>query len=191
MSSRTYSLRICVAIGVWLLIVGCASLYQPLPRRIEATRLSCWAYPEIVDGNLATTNSLKVKSGNRDSIQYGDWLEGKDKAVAWIQLDTLTPVAYIKVRPVSRIYRLSVDTTTAEFGIDHGKSYLFESVKSHKIAKSEDGAVIHIDIDRPVRILRVSIYANRDLAGATREPLTHEMKAPFEDIVIREIQVYQ
>ena len=62
---------------------------------------------------------------------------------------------------------------------------------SHKIARSENGEVIRIDIDRPVRMLRVSIYANRDLAGATREPLTGKTKVSFEDIVIREIQVYQ
>ena len=61
MSSRTCSLRVCVAIGVWLLMVGCASLYQPLPRRIDATHLSCEAHPSLVDGDLATTSFLKVK----------------------------------------------------------------------------------------------------------------------------------
>ena len=96
MLSRTYSLRISVAIGVCVLMVGCASLYQPLPKRIVATHLSCDAYPKLVDGDLAT-NSL----------------------------------------------------------------------------------------------LRVSIYANRDLAGATRDPLTGKTKVSFEDVVIREIQVYQ
>lgn len=195
MLSKTYSLRVCVAIGVWLLMVGCASLYQPLPRRIEATHLSCEAYPKLVDGDLATTSPLKVKSfvekGNtdyRDSIRYGDWVEGKDKAEALIQFDTLTPVAYIKVHPVSNIYRLSVDTTTTE--IEHEKAYRFESVSSHKIARSENGAVIHINIDRPVRALRVVIYANRDLAHTTRNPVTHKTKVSFEDIMIREIQVY-
>ena len=195
MLSKTYSLRVCVAIGVWLLMVGCASLYQPLPGRIEAAHLSCEAYPKLVDGNLATTSPLKVKNfvekGNtdyRDSIRYGDWLEGKDKAEAVIQLDTLTPIAYIKVHPVSNIYRLSVDTTTAE--IAHGKASHFEPVRSHKIARSENGAVIHINIDRPVRALRVVIYANRDLAHTTRNPVTHKTKVSFEDIMIREIQVY-
>ena len=61
MLSRTYALRVCVAIGVWLLTVGCASLYQPLPRRIETTHLSCKTYPQLVDGDLATTSRLKVK----------------------------------------------------------------------------------------------------------------------------------
>ena len=196
MSSRTCSLRVCVAIGVWLLMVGCASLYQPLPRRIDATHLSCEAHPSLVDGDLATTSFLKVKGFvEKDdidyghSIRYGDWLEGKDKAEAWIQLDTLTSVAYIKVHPVSKIYRLSVDTTTAE--IEHEEAYRFEPVKSHKIARSENGAVIRINIDKPVRVLRVVIYANRDLSHATPEPLTHKTKVTFEDIVIREIQVYQ
>ena len=196
MSSKTHSLRVCVAIGVCLLMVGCASLYQPLPRRIGATQLSCEAYPSLIDGDLATTSILKVKSfvekddiDYRHSIRYGDWLEGKDKTEAWIQLDTLTPVAYIEVHPVSNIYRLSVDTTTGE--IEHEKAYRFEPVRSHKIARSENGAVIRINIDRPVRVLRVVIYANRDLSHATREPLTHKTKVPFEDIVIREIQVYQ
>jgi hypothetical protein len=177
-------------------MVGCASLYQPLPKRIEATHLSCAAYPKLVDGDLATTSGLKVKGfvekgnpGYRDSIRYGDWLEGKDKAEALIQLDTLTPIAYIKVHPVSNIYRLSVDTTTTE--IEHEKAYRFEPVSSHKIARSENGAVIHINIDRPARALRVIIYANRDLAHTTRNPLTHKTKVSFEDIMIREIQVYQ
>ena len=196
MLNRTNPLHVCVAIGVCLLMVGCASLYQPLPKRIEATHLSCEMYPKLVDGNLATTSSLKVKAfiekGNTDygrSIRYGDWLEGKDKAEALIQLDTLTPVAYIKVHPVSTIYRLSVDTTTAE-KVEHGKASHFEPVRSHKIARSENSAPIRIDIDRPVRMLRVVIYANRDLAHTKRDPLTHKTKVSFEDIVIREIQVY-
>ena len=121
MSSRTYALRVCVVMGMSLLIVGCASLYQPLPRRIAATHLSCEAYPKLVDGDLATTSFLKVKGfiekdnpAYRHSLRYGDWVEGKHKTDALIQLDTLTPVAYIKVHPISNIYRLSVDTSTAE-----------------------------------------------------------------------------
>ena len=112
MLSGTNFLRVCVAIGVCLLTVGCA----PLPRRIEATHLSCKAYPSLVDGDLATNSFLKVKGfvekdniGYRQSIRYGDWVEGKDKTEALIQLDTLTLVAYIEVHPVSNIYRLSVD----------------------------------------------------------------------------------
>lgn len=196
MLSRTYSLRISVAIGVWLFTVGCASLYQPLPKRIAATRLSCEAYPKLVDSDLATNSFLKVKgfvekddTGYSRDIRYGDWVEGKHKADALIQLDTLTPVAYIKVHPVSNIYRLSVDTSTAETANE--KSHHFEPVTSHKIARSENGEVIRVDIDRPVRILRVSIYANRDLASATRDPLTGKTKVSFEDVVIREIRVYQ
>ena len=196
MLSRTYSLRISVAIGVWLFTVGCASLYQPLPKRIAATHLSCEAYPKLVDGDLATNSFLKVKGfvekdnpAYRHSLRYGDWVEGKHKTDALIQLDTLTPVAYIKVHPVSNIYRLSVDTSTAETANE--KSHHFEPVTSHKIARSENGEVIRIDIDRPVQILRVSIYANRDLASATRDPLTGKTKVSFKDIAIREIRVYQ
>ena len=192
MLDRTYSLRVCVAIGVCLLIVGCA----PLPRRMEATHLSCKAYPSLVDGDLATTGFLKVKgfvekdnTAYRHSLRYGDWVEGKHKTEALIQLDTLTPVAYIQVHPVSNIYRLSVDTSTAE--IAHEKTSLFEPVRSHKIARSENGAVIRVNIDRPVRTLRVSIYANRDLAHTTREALTDKTKVTFKDVVIREIRVYQ
>ncbi len=192
MLSRTYSLRVCVAIGVCLLIVGCA----PLPRRIEATHLSCKAYPSLVDGDLATTGFLKVKgfvekdnAAYKHSLRYGDWVEGKQKTEALIQLDTLTPVAYIKVHPISNIYRLSVDTSTAE--TTNEKASLFEPVTSHKIARSENGEAIRIDIDRPVRVLRVSIYANRDLARATQEPITGRTKVTFKDIVIREIRVYQ
>ena len=198
MSSKTYALRVYVAIGVCLLMIGCASLYQPLPRRIEAIHLSCEAYPGLVDGNLASTGILKVKGFvEKDYVRldgtgprrYDDWLEGTFKAEALIHLDTLTPIAYIEVHPVSNIYRLSVDTTTTE--IAPGKEYLFEPVRSHKIARSENGAVIRINIDRQVRTLRVVIAANRDLAHAQREPLTQKIKVPFEDIVVREIQVYQ
>ena len=196
MLNRTNPLSVCVAIGACLLMVGCASLYQPLPKRIAATYLSCAAHPELVDGNLTTTSSLKVKAfvekGNSDyggSIRYGDWLEGKDKTEALIQLDTLTPVAYIKVHPVSTIYNLSIETTTSE--ITDGKASHFEPVRSHKIARSENGEAIRIDIDRPVRMLRVVIYANRDLAHTKRDPLTHKTKVSFDDIVIREIQVYR
>ena len=196
MLSRTYSLHISMAIGVWLFTVGCASLYQPLPKRMAATHLSCEAYPKLVDGDLATNSFLKVKGfvekdnpAYRHNLRYGDWVEGKHKTDALIQLDTLTPVAYIKVHPVSNIYRLSVDTLTAEPANE--KSHHFEPVTSHKIAKSENGEVIRIDIDRPVRILRVSIYANRDLASATRDPLTGKTKVSFKDIVLREIRVYQ
>ena len=196
MLSRTCSLRVCVATGVCLLMVGCASLYQPLPKRIKATHLSCKTYPSLVDGNLATTSSLKVKSfvekGNsnyRDNLRYGDWVEGKDKAEALIQLDSLTPVAYIEVHPISTIYRLSIETSTAETADE--KASLFEPVRSHKIARSDHGAVIRIDIDRPVRMLRVAIYVIRDSAHVTREPLTHKTKVSFEDVMIREIRVYQ
>ena len=156
MSSRTSSWCVCVAIGVWLLTIGCASLYQPLPKRIAATHLSCEKYPSLVDGNLATTGTLKVKGfveknnpAYRHSLRYGDWVEGKHKTDALIQLDTLTPVAYIEVHPVSNIYRLSVDTATAE--IADKKADYFEPVRSHKIARSENGGVIRVNIDRPVR----------------------------------------
>ncbi len=196
MSIRPDFLRLCMAIGVWLFTVGCASLYQPLPRRIEATRLSCETYPALVDGDLSTTSFLKVKGfvekGNtayKHSIQYGDWVEGTHNTQALIQLDTLTPVAYIEVHPISSIYRLSVATSTAETA--HEKASRFEPLRSHKIARSENGEVIRIDIDRPVRMLKVAIHVNRDLAGATREPLTGKTKVSFDDIVIREIRVYQ
>ncbi|MDE0323481.1 MAG: hypothetical protein OXN27_06115 [Candidatus Poribacteria bacterium] len=192
----TYSLHVYVAIGVCLLMVGCASLYQPLPRRIETTHLSCEKYPSLVDGDLATTGILKVKgfvekdnAAYKNSRRYDDWMEGKHKTEALIQLDTLTNVAYIKVHPVSTIYRLVVETSTTE--ITHGKSPLFEPVTSHKIARSENGEVIRIDIDRPVRMLRVAIHVNRDLAHTTQESLTRKTKVAFEDVVIREIRVYQ
>ncbi|RKU15111.1 hypothetical protein C6500_20670 [Candidatus Poribacteria bacterium] len=185
-----------------LSLIGCASLYQPLPKRIAASHLSCEAYPRLVDGNLATTGILKVKGMvEKDYIggitqrsittarRYGDWLEGRNKAEAWIQLDTLTSVAYIEVHPVSNIYRLLVYSTTVE--TQPGQSeHLFEPVKSHKIARSENGAVIRIDIDRPVRWLRIVIHANRDPTRAEREPLTQKIKVPFEDIVIREVRFY-
>ena len=196
MLSGTYSLRISVAIGVCVLTVGCASLYQPFPKRIAATRLSCETHPSLVDGDLATTSFLKVKAfvekdntGYSRDIRYGDWMEGKNKAEALIQLDTLTPVAYIAVHPISTIYRLSVETSTEE--VAHEKTSLFEPVRSHKIARSENGEVIRIDIDRPVRMLKVVVYANRDLAHTTREPLTRKTKVSFKDIVLREIRVYQ
>ena len=196
MSSRTYSLRVCVAIGACLLMAGCASLYQPLPRRIAATQLSCEAYPKLVDDDLATTGILKVKgfvekdnAAYKHSRRYGDWMEGKHKTEALIQLNTLTNVAYIKVHPVSTIYRLSVDTSTAE--IANEKSHHFEPVTSHKIARSENGEVIRIDIDRPVRMLRVAIHVNRDFARTTQESLTGKTKVSFEDVVIREIRLYQ
>ncbi|RKU21135.1 hypothetical protein C6499_22290 [Candidatus Poribacteria bacterium] len=192
MSSRTCSLCVCVAIGAWLLIVGCASL----PKRIAATHLSCKTYPKLVDGDLATNSFLKVKgfiekdnTAYKHSLRYGDWVEGKHKTEALIQLDTLTNVAYIEVHPVSTIYRLSVETSTAERA--HGKTPLFEPVRSHKIARSESGGVMRIDIDRPVRVLRVSIYANRDSAHDTRESLTGKTKVSFKDVVIREIRVYR
>ena len=190
-----------------LFLIGCASLYQPLPKRIAVSHLSCEAYPRLVDGNLATTGILKVKGmvekdyigggGTRQTgvvpRRYGDWLEGRTKAEAWIQLDTLIPVAYIEVHPVSNIYRLLVHTATTE--VEPGKlkslqESLFEPVKSHKIARSENGAVIRIDIDRPVRWLRLTIHANRDPTRAEREPLTQKIKVPFEDIVIREVRFY-
>ena len=195
MLSRTYSLHLYIAIGVWLLTVGCASLYQPLPRRIEATYLSCEKYPSLVDGDLSTTSNLKVKSivekdntAYRDSIRYSDWLEGKDKAEALIQLSTLTHVAYIEVHPISNILRLSVDTSAAE--MEPGKAHHFEPVKRHKIARSENGAVIRLNVDRPVRMLRVVIYVNRDSAHTTREAFTRKTKVSFEDVVLREIKVF-
>jgi len=121
--------------------------------------------------------------------RYDDWLEGRNKAEAWIQLDTLASVAYIEVHPVSNIYRLLVYSTTVE--TQPGQSeHLFEPVRSHKIARSENGAVIRIDIDRPVRWLRLTIHANRDPTRAEREPLTQKIKVPFDDIVIREVRFY-
>ena len=193
MASRVYSLSVCVTIiGVWLLMVGCASL----PRRIETTHLSCETYPKLVDGDLATNSFLKVKgfvekdnTAYKHSLRYGDWVEGKHKTEALIQLDTLTNVAYIEVHPISNIYRLSVETSTAEMA--HEKAPLFEPVRSHKIARSENGGVMRIDIDRPVRMLRVAIHVNRDSARTTQEPLTRKTKVSFEDVVIREIRVYR
>ena len=193
MLSRTYSLHVYMAIiGACLLTVGCASL----PKRIAATHLSCKTYPKLVDGDLATNSFLKVKGfaekdnpAYKHSLRYGDWVEGKHKTEALIQLDTLTNVAYIEVHPVSTIYRLSVETSTAETANE--KSHHFEPVTSHKIARSENGEVMRIDIDRPVRTLRVAIHVNRDLARTTREPLTGKTKVSFEDVVIREIRVYQ
>lgn len=192
MLGKTYYFCVCVAIGVWLFTVACA----PLPRQIAATHLSCETYPSLVDGDLATNSFLKVKSfvekdntAYKHSLRYGDWVEGKHKTEALIQLDTLTPVAYIQVHPISNIYRLSVETSTAETANE--KSHHFEPVRSHKIARSENGEVIRIDIDRPVRMLKVAIYVNRDLAHTTRESLTHKTKVSFKDVVIQEIRVYQ
>jgi len=192
MSSKAYSLSVCVAIGVWLFTVGCA----PLPKRIAATHLSCETYPSLVDGDLTTNSFLKVKgfvekdnTAYKHNLRYGDWVEGKHKTEALIQLDTLTNVAYIEVHPISTIYRLSVETSTAE--IAHGKAPLFEPVRSHKIARSENGGVMRIDIDRPARMLKVAIHVNRDSARTTPEPLTQKTKVSFEDVVIREIRVYQ
>ncbi|MDE0397977.1 MAG: hypothetical protein OXL96_09250 [Candidatus Poribacteria bacterium] len=193
MASRVYSLSVCVAIiGVWLLMVGCASL----PKRIAATHLSCETYPKLVDGDLATNSFLKVKdfvekdnTAYKHSLRYGDWVEGKHKTEALIQLDTLTHVAYLEVHPISTIYRLLVETSTAERA--HGKAPLFEPVRSHKIARSENGGVMRIDIDRPARMLRVAIHVNRDSAHTTQEPLTRKTKVSFEDVVIREIRVYR
>lgn len=193
MLRRACFLPVCVAIiGMSLPIVGCA----PLPKRIAATHLSCETYPLLVDGDLATTGILKVKgfvekdnAAYRNSRRYNDWMEGKHKTEAVIQLDTLTNVAYIEVHPISTIYRLSVETSTAE--AVNEKLHHFEPVTSHKIARSENGAVIRIDIDKPVRMLRVVIYVNRDLAGTTRNPLTGKTKVSFEDVVIQEIRVYQ
>ncbi len=195
MLSRAHSLSLCMAIGVWLLTVGCASLYQSLPRRIDATYLSCEKYPSLVDGDLSTSSILKVKTfvekdntRYRGSTGYGDWLEGKEKVEALIQLSTLTHVAYIEVHPISNILRLSVDTSTAEMADE--KASHFEPVKSRKIARSVNGKMIHINIDRPVRMLRVIIYVNRDSARTTREPLTQKTKVSFEDVVIKEIKVF-
>ena len=130
MSRKTYSLRVCVAIGVWLLMVGCA----PLPKQIAATHLSCETYPLLVDGDLATNSFLKVKGfiekdnpAYKHSPRYDDWVEGKHKTEALIQLDRLMNVAYIEVHPVSTIYRLSVETSTEESA--HGKAPLFEPVE--------------------------------------------------------------
>lgn len=206
--NRIFTATPFVLIGclTFLFLIGCASLYQPLPKRVAASHLSCEAYPSLVDGNLATTGILKVKGmvekdyiggiGSTRQVtprRYGDWLEGRTKAEAWIQLDTLIPIAYIEVHPVSNIYRLLVHTTTAE--VEPGKlkslqESLFEPVKSHKIARSENGEVIRIDIDRPARWLRLTIHANRDPTRAEREPLTQKIKVPFEDIVIREVRFY-
>lgn len=198
--NRIFTATLYVSVGclMCLFLISCASLYQPLPKRIEASRLSCEAYPRLVDGNLATTGILKVKgmiekdyteAGVITPRRYDDWLEGRNKVETWIQLDTLTPVAYIEVHPVSNIYRLLVYTTTAEIQPGRGEPR-FEPVRSHKIARSENGAVIRINVDRPVRWLRLTIHANRDLARAEREPLTQKIKVPFEDIVIREVKVY-
>lgn len=196
MLGRTYALQVCMAIGILIFIGGCASLFQPLPKRIKATHLSCEMYPSLVDGDLATNSFLKVKgfvekdnTAYKHSIRYGDWVEGKHKTDAVIQLDALTHVAYIKVHPVSNIYRLSVETSTAEKA--DKKASLFEPVLSHKIARSANGAAMRIDIDRPARMLKVTIYANRGLAHTTQESLTQKRKVSFKDIVIREIQVYQ
>ena len=198
MSSRIHALRVGLAIGVSLLMMSCAALYQPPPRRIAAKHLTCQMYPRLVDGNLATTGILKVEgvvekdymdSGGSGPRRYGDWLEGRFKAEAFIELESLTPVAYIAVHPISTIYRLSVDISPEAF--QPGKEYLFQRVRSHKIHRSENGAVIRINIDRQVRTLRVVIAANRDSAHAQREPLTDKIKVPFQDIVIREIRVYQ
>ena len=186
---------------VWLLMIGCAALNQPSPERIHPIHLSCEAYPRLVDGNLATTAILKVEGGvEKDYIEpsgggarrYDDRLIRTNKAEVFIELDRLTRVTYIEVHPVSNIQRLLVHTATAV--VEPGKlkslqESLFESVRSHKILKSENGAVIGINIDKPVLWLRLTIRANRDFADAERE---HEnIKVPFQDIVIREIQVYQ
>jgi hypothetical protein len=182
--------------GMLLFIGGCASLFQPLPKRIKATHLSCETYPSLVDGDLTTISFLKVKgfveknnTAYKRSIRYGDWVEGEHKTDALIQLDALTHVAYIKVHPISNIYRLSVETSIAEKA--DKKASLFEPVISHKIARSENGAAMRIDIDRPAWMLKVTIYANRDLAHTTQESLTQKTKVSFKDIAIREIQVYQ
>lgn len=195
MSNRSNSLCLYLVFGIWLLTVGCATMFEPPPLRIEATNLSCEEYPLLVDGDLATTSKMKVSSpllkhnlSNKSNIGFGDWLEGNDKAEALIQLNTLTQVSWIEVHPLSNISRLSVDTATIEIVDD--KEYDFVPVKSHKIARSKNGEKIRIYINRPVRFLKVVIYVNRDSAKITREVFTDKIKASFEDVIIREIMVY-
>ena len=170
-------------------------MFEPPPLQIDATNLSCEEYPLLVDGDLTTKSNLKVKSPllkqnsrHNNKTGYGDWLEGHDKAEALIQLNTLTQVAWIEVHPVSNISRLTVDTANIEIVED--KEYDFVPVKSHKIARSKNGEVIRIHINRPMKFLKVVIYVNRDSAKVTREIFTDKIKASFEDVVIREIKVY-
>ncbi len=195
MFSRIYSLCFYVAIGICLLSIGCAAIFQPLPTRIEAALLSCEEYPSLVDDDLSTISNLKVKSyvkkdqaNYRGSTQIGDWLEGKDRAEALIQLNSLTQVAFIEVHPISNIYRLSVDISAAE--MEHQKAHQFEPVKSHKIVRSRNGEVIRFNIDRPARILKVVVFVNRDSAHVTQEPVSNKTNVSFDDVMIREIKVY-
>lgn len=194
MTSRIYSLCLYLVIGIWLLTVGCATMFEPPPLRIEAINLSCEEYPLLVDGDLTTTSNLKVNSPlkhnlqNKNNTGFGDWLEGHDKAEALIELSKLTQVAWIEVHPLSNIPRLTVDTATIEIVDD--KEYDFVPVKSHKIARSKNGETIRIHINRPVRFLKVVVYVNRDSAKVTREIFTEKIKVSFEDVVIREVMVY-
>lgn len=194
MSSRTYSQCIYMVIGVWLLTLGCATMFEPPPLRIESPNISCEEYPLLVDGDLTTTSNLKVNSPlkhnlqNKNNTGFGDWLEGHDKAEALIELSKLTQVNWIEVHPLSNIPRLTVDTATTE--IVNNKEYDFVPAKSHKIARSKNGEVIRIYIDRQVRFLKVVTYVNRDSAKVTREIFTDKINVSFEDVVIREIMVY-
>ena len=61
--NRIFTATPFVSIGclICLFLISCAPLNQTFPKRIEASRLLCEAYPGLVDGNLATTGILKVK----------------------------------------------------------------------------------------------------------------------------------
>ncbi len=191
-----------------VVVLGCAALNQPPPTRITAHRLQCELYPNLVDGNLATTSILDVKGSiEKDYVyagthaqRYQGSVRGTNKTQALIQLDAPTYVAYIEVYPVSNIPSLTVDTTAAQ--VESGAEivnapakqgfipYHFTPISDNRHLKSENAAVIRVNIEREVLFLRLIVSSGRDRANSTREPLTDKIKVPFKDIVIREVKFY-
>ncbi len=176
-----------------LLVPGCAILNQPPPIEIPAAQLQCENYPRLVDGNMGTSSILRVKGSiekdhtdaSTHPYRYQDSIQGTNKVQALIQLNSVEYVTYIEIHPVSSIPSLTVDTVASD------SEHRFTRIPDNRRAKSENAAVIRVNIERNVLYLRLTATSERDNTKAIREPSTDKITVPFKDIVIREVKFYK
>ncbi len=191
--------------GLFILLIGvtgCAVLQDTPVVEIPSSQLSCATNPGLVDGDLETISTFKVKgsvrkgyvhvgeeSGRRGNLQrqYRTEIDGTKRTDAVIKLDVPMYVAYVEVYPASRVPALALVTTTDE---EPRLDVSFEVVYDKQHESIEGKTPVKIQIGRKVLYLRLSADAMEDQQHSVRNKETHQVKIPLKGASIREVRFY-
>ena len=204
-------------------IAGCAGLQgtsgaEILPSRlswlqdtpieeIASSQLTCDTHPEIVDGNLETIGTFKVRGDvekKHDIVegetrfygksQYVTDLDGTIRGEILVKLEKPMYVSIVEVYPASRIPNLALSTALAKSERHFGQSGTgFKPVHDKQYRDVEGTKPVKFQVGRELLYLRVTADTMADRRNATRfdDRVSDEgIDIPLKGGSIREIKLY-